>query len=1625
MDDTINKNESIFIDDNQQLNKTEVHAGSLRSSLKNHRKKISDRLKSKLQDKDDPNKLSAFGTGLSIIGTIVKLPITVVRQTFGRLPLAVQMYLLGFIVFIVALLIVWYFILPALMKTAKNFIFGLMCKIPFIPCLLRGGNPLDINEVNALTNKPNYLVANYDNEGTLNYYVVPNDKPWEYSAHLNVVVKDIRHLTYQPDLLKGSKTWGVELYKTSSMWENTSDNERDNSWGKNGPNNYENIIKIPYNQDEIEATALGLIKVPDQPIIKPFNKGTDIASLLDNAKTLKNNLTTQAQMLYSKASNVTSQVNSKVPLLVPNGYVIDTYPGTNTIAYAYKEEKMTPDFMFLVFRLKTHTQLEFLKVPKPGEDGYHNKLDPRPPYLFLCYNSNGNIKWNTTSNDVTNWELPRYLNMITSEVEKYASMRNPVGHKYNDGVIFTSDALLFNGFVSANKNDDNSWTDPTSVRIQDGADNPNTVLNVKSLPPVEGYTMDKIYLYRWNTLYDYIFKVYINNDYVPSVYFMTLGKTIDKPSSLTLNVGESKLTVNEQPMKISKTSNLTSMYDALFGLSGMIAFTENGNNVSLEDIKKFIKQPLNGEALSVKEYYRRGFLNKFFKSIMMKNETKIIINNGSLQVLFFKQLPISVMNNTAISVINKNNINLPNLNFESLPDIMFLTYNAKGKVVWNLIPVDLNSVWEYPQYLNIPARIRQLSYNYDDKDPNVNVNALEYQKDQVKEVSKKNVDNSYGTNPPNGIPNVKNLPNIQHYQIDSKYFYQDQGVGERDYFFKVYTKHKHEYPTILALPPIGEIHTRHNKSAYITSAYIFATLNVNGQLILYGLNGDDAYLWENVAALGMYTPEITDKNFNSKTKKISIYSPDTYDKNMYGGYEYNTDSLLIKHRLKIPDKDDDNSYGSNDKTPNTYPNITKLPPISGFNKDTTYLYMDQAGRDYMFRVYRNANRNYPTSLNIKYDRMVKNGDKFTYNNINGVTNLPNYIFVCYNYNGDFMINYTSNVIASKYWELPKYYGIPSYVNDDSYSYSGGPKTLLLETNSPLITNSDSTFNDEDRDNSYGEDKINYLRTLPEKITINLKDGTNGNYQLMTNDDRDYVYKQQAGARKYIYKVYRLSNYKFDVNNTNNLDVSNVYGINKDVDYLFVCITKVGELKIYSLFSDSNTNKPAGVTTRSILWEYPRYLSMPLDQVRKMSTQSGKGPDNKMQFNNKSSFTHQLGLSNKDDENSHGSGGFNSYTYVQRLPKEFSQFKEDTYIYIDNSPNDHTYKVYINKSVNPNIGLVYNFPGDTVPNYLYVCIDTNGYPVFNTCYDDTYWENLTWAKKNNKNAPCIKDVNYSRESVDGSELTWDCSIFGSFSENTDHNSYGTSGNNTWPAVKSLPDNLKLITKNRTKIDFNANQNPKHLYRNRSGTKKDFVYKVYKNNNHTNPDTIFPPGDVMRDNTKYLFLCYNNDGNIVWNRSTERDGSDTKYDNRNDVRKNSYQFNNDSPTAVLFEKEAWLFRMFNQPGADRSKTGEDSKNSWSYSRGSNCIANVKNIPDNMYKKVGNEYKGYKHFGDWCYRHQSGDNYIFKIYQNVSKLDKNRRVPFTNKESYRPRKKQYSLIPNLLEDMDLFESFSNYRR
>ena len=65
--------------------------------------------------------------------------------------------------------------------------------------------------------------------------------------------------------------------------------------------------------------------------------------------------------------------------------------------------------------------------------------------------------------------------------------------------------------------------------------------------------------------------------------------------------------------------------------------------------------------------------------------------------------------------------------------------------------------------------------------------------------------------------------------------------------------------------------------------------------------------------------------------------------------------------------------------------------------------------------------------------------------------------------------------------------------------------------------------------------------------------------------------------------------KFDVNNTNNLDVSNVYGINKDVDYLFVCITKVGELKIYSLFSDSNTNKPAGVTTRSILWEYPRYL----------------------------------------------------------------------------------------------------------------------------------------------------------------------------------------------------------------------------------------------------------------------------------------------------------------------------------------------------------------------------------------------------------------------------------------------------
>jgi hypothetical protein len=624
-----------------------------------------------------------------------------------------------------------------------------------------------------------------------------------------------------------------------------------------------------------------------------------------------------------------------------------------------------------------------------------------------------------------------------------------------------------------------------------------------------------------------------------------------------------------------------------------------------------------------------------------------------------------------------------------------------------------------------------------------------------------------------------------------------------------------------------------------------------------------------------------------------------------------------------------------------------------------------------------------------------------------------------------MINYTSNSIASKYWELPKYYGIPAYVNDDSYSYSGGPKTLELKTDSPLFKNSDSTFNNEDRDNSYGEDKMNYLRTLPEKITINLKDGTNGNYQLMTKDDRDYVYKQQSG-RNYIYKVYRLSNYNFDINNRNNLDVTSVYGIDKNVDYLFVCITVNGELRIYSLFSDSNPNKPAGVTTSSMLWEYPRYLQMPLDQVRNMRYTSGDGPKDLMEYNNQTSFLKQMNVSTKNDDNSFGAGGFNSYTYVLRLPKEFSQFKEDSYIYVDNSPKDFTYKVYINKSSSPNIGLTYNFPGDNIPNYLYVCINIHGYPVFNTCYDDTYYENLTWGKKNNKNVPCIKEYNYTRENINGSEFTWGCPIFSSFSEDADNNSYGTGGNNTWPNVAKLPNNLKLITKHGTKIDFTANQNPTFLYRNRTG--KDFLYKVFKNNNHNNPDTLFPPNDVIRDNTKYLFLCYDRDGNIVWNRSTERDGSDSKYDNNNDLESSKgYKYNDQSPHGKYFKKEAWLFRTFNQPGADRDKTGTDRLNSYTYDQGANCIANVKNIPDNMYKKVGNGYIGYKHFGDWCYRYQSGPNYIFKIYQNVTKLDRDRRIGFTNKENYkpRPRQKQYSLIPNLLDDMDLFESFSNYRR
>jgi hypothetical protein len=1607
-------------------------------SQKGGRFRIPNRLRKKKKHVyNDTNNGSTLGSIASGTGSIISMIGSALSAPFALIPEFVKMqikgYLFGLLTLIIIGIAVYYLVLAPLKRVILKFIYTQLCTIhnalpPLIsdavPCWIRGGSPLTLDEINELSPQPNYILGSYNDSNEFSYYVVTNDKSWEQPAHLKLLTKDVSERRYQPVALKKSPIWGVEMEKTADVFKNTSDIDVDNSYGSKGPNNFDSITKI----------------------------------------------------------------NDSSPL-IPANYVIDKYPNSNQIQYLYKKEKMSPDFMFIVFRLKTHEQLQYLTLPKYGEDGYHAKLDPKPKYLFLCYDRNANIKWNTTDNDPLNWELPRYLNMITSEVYAHNDTRNTIEYSYHEsggkGVEFEDEALLFSGFVSQDTNDDNSWHALTNTQGENGNDNPNTLVSVMDIPPVKGYVMDSVTLYRHQKGPDYMFKVYINNDYIPLIYFMTLVN-VENPNDTSVisypdSTGKTMSIQTGTQIQILSSDNLTSLCKTLSMNSIYL-----GSKQLDETYIRSLLPPTADQKPLTKADYSTAFLTLFLSNLGSRTDSipSLSIKNGKYTLQFTKQLPISVMMNKSISNIFNNGVNLPNLDFENLPDLMFLTYNKYGKIVWNLIPIDANNVWEYPQYLHIPAHIRQFKYNYGkDGSPT----ALEYKKDQVL-ASTKDADNSYGTDPPNGISNTKNLPNIQYYQIDTKYFYEDQGFGQRDYFFKVYTKIKHASPNkLMVIPPIGETRVSRNSNATDKSLFIFTTLDRDGKLMLYGLNNiDDAWLWENTSALQMYTPEM-----NTKGR----YAPKTYDKNKYGGYEFNEDARLIQHVLKIPDTDKDNSYGSDSTSPNIYDNVINLPAINGFVADTMFLYRAQAGRDYIYKVYRNMNHSYPTSLQLKYNAFHKNADNITQ------TNLPIYIFIAYNSNGDFKIFYNASIETQrKYWEIPKYFRIPAYLNRDSYRYnSDSPQTVELSDKSPLFTSSDNAFSNNDHDNSYGEDHIQYLKTLPASITINLKNGTTGGYTIKDRNDEsyNYMYREQSG-RDYMFKVYVRNSYTIPPL----IDVS-IYGISNDVNYLFVCLKKNGEPKIYSLYTDTNPKKPNNVSTQSMYWEYPKYLEMELDQVDNFIHKSGDGPTG-IEFNKRCKMLTQMGVSNNNDDNSFGSSGWNSYTYVQRLPQEFTNFKKDGYIYEDQGAlsKDNIFAVYINKSFNPSVSLTANFTDkikqtQDIPNYLYVAVKQNGYPIFNICKDDSIWDSAKWAKDNNKNADCLKASNYepfssdvrgielrdggplfnnfpddnnnnnnswgnngrnswkvverlpntlkiivmnnmlddnvphlvnsqkgpnyvpSSSDVRGIELRDGCPLFNNFPDDNDNNSWGNSGRNSWKAVARLPNKLNLIVMNNMVVNFTVDNKVPHLFKSQKGP--DYVYKVYKNDKYVYPNSLFPPADVMRDNTKYLFLCYNRDGNIMWNRSKD---SDKKWDNGDDVRDNRWRYNSDSPYGKRLEKRAWLFRLFSQPGNDNDSTGTDRLNSYQYSTGSNCIVNVMHIPEDMTKMGPNGKRiGYKHVGQWCYRYQSGAEYIFKIYQNVNTLSN-----FTNKESfnhtYKP-KKQYALIPNLLDDMDLFDAVNHRNR
>jgi hypothetical protein len=491
---------------------------------------------------------------------------------------------------------------------------------------------------------------------------------------------------------------------------------------------------------------------------------------------------------------------------------------------------------------------------------------------------------------------------------------------------------------------------------------------------------------------------------------------------------------------------------------GAIAYCKQGANIFNANCKPFIvKFP------ELKKYNDEYCANNLLdnKNCNHQDATKPLPPsptptplNKSVDISTTKSTPTPLNKPVNISTTKPTQV-MPPQDIDPSSKYLFLAYDDTGNIVWNNSPKS-DVEWmaktsvknkSYKE-LNGPIGIEMYS----------DAPIFKTFKDTTTSGSTKM--NSFGSVGLNSIAAVIAIPDnyVIGYSLNkpNAYLYREQRSG-KDFIFKVFKKNKIKIPSV---NPPNEVDP--------ASKYLFLTYNKNGKIVWNNSPKSDI---EWIAKHGA-------KNMNYQ------YSNNSSPK----GVEFSKDAAIFKYFAdKTPGGSDDwNSYGVSGLNSATTVMDIDHDYVNGFTVDREhpYLYREQLGKDYIFKVFKKINKD-PNPIKLQ-----KNQDKI------------NYFFLTYNSSGDIVMN---SITDDKVWETKQDTKTPLY------SYKDGPPGVELKSNAKLFTyfkkGSDAQIN-----NSYGNSGVNSISTvvnIPDDILV----GFSPDYK------NQYVYRNQNG-QDFIYKVYK-------------------------------------------------------------------------------------------------------------------------------------------------------------------------------------------------------------------------------------------------------------------------------------------------------------------------------------------------------------------------------------------------------------------------------------------------------------------------------------------------------------------------